>query len=109
MRIWLALIVAPLLALTDQVIAFALVGWACAHQTVGLVHASHAFSLVLVSAIAGAAGMTWRQIGAAAGRDGEAGQQRRFLAGVATVIAAFSAAAIVAMWLPTWMISSCIA
>jgi hypothetical protein len=35
--------------------------------------------------------------------------QRHFLAGIATIVAALSAAAIAAMWLPTWLISPCIA
>ena len=52
MRIWLALIVSPLLALTDQTVAFAMVGWACAHQSVALLHASHALFLAATTAAA---------------------------------------------------------
>ena len=109
MRIWLALIVAPLLALGDQGVAFALVHWACAHQGTALVHATHALFLVATVATAIVAWRSWRETALIPVRQGDAVAQRHFLAGVAMTIAALSAAAIVAMWMPTWMISSCIA
>jgi hypothetical protein len=109
MRIWLALIVAPLLALADQAVAFSMVGWACAHQTPALLHASHALFLVLATATAVAAGLHWRETDSAAASTREAARQVRFLAGIATTVATLSALAIAAMWVPTWMISSCIA
>ncbi|HEX4233827.1 MAG TPA: hypothetical protein VH041_05930 [Caldimonas sp.] len=107
MRIWLALIVAPLLALADQSIAFALVGWACAHQSTALVHASHLVFLLLTAGAAVYAWQGWRE--AASANGGAAAGEMHFLSGVATATASLSAIAIVAMWVPTWMISSCIA
>ena len=109
MRIWLALIVAPLLALADQAIAFSMVGWACAHQTPALLHASHALFLALATVTAIAAWLHWRETGSAAASMREATRQIRFLAGIATTVASLSALAIAAMWIPTWMISSCTA
>jgi hypothetical protein len=108
MRIWFALIVAPLLALTDQTVAFALVHWACAHQSAWVVHLSHGIFLVLAVVAAAAAWLEWRQTAVAPGTR-DATVQVHFLAGVAMMVATLSAVAIVAMWIPTWMISSCIA
>lgn len=109
MRIWIALIVAPLLALTDQAIAFSLVGWACTNQTVTVLHAAHALFALLVATTAPGAWQAWRQSSDAPAMAGEAGRQRHFLAGVALVLSTFSAVTIVAMWIPTWMISACTA
>ena len=108
MRIWVALILAPLLALTDQTVAFALVHWACAHQSTWVVHLSHMVFLALAAAAAIGAWLRWRKTVVSAGT-GEATIQFRFLAGVAMMVALLSALAIIAMWIPTWMISSCIA
>ncbi len=109
MRIWLALLVAPLLALADQTIAFALVGPGCAAQTTLVLHASHALFLVLAIAVAVAAWRRWLETATARVEHGEGTVQRHFLAGIATTVAALSAAAIAAMWLPTWLISPCLA
>lgn len=109
MRIWLALIVAPLLALTDQTVAFATVGWACAHQSPALLHASHALFLALATATAVAGGLHWRATGGATARTRDGAGQIHFLAGISMAVAALSALAIAAMWIPTWMISPCIA
>ena len=108
MRIWFALIVAPLLALTDQTVAFSLVHWACAHQSLWAVHLSHALFLAIAAAAAVSAWLRWRQT-TISPQTGAGMVQFHFLAGVATMIAVLSAVAIVAMWIPTWMISSCIA
>jgi hypothetical protein len=109
MRIWLALIVAPLLALTDQAVAFSMVGWACAHQSPALLHASHALFLTLATATAVASCLQLGETGNAEADKREAARQVRFLAGIAATVASLSALAIAAMWIPTWMISSCIA
>jgi hypothetical protein len=109
MRIWLALIVAPLLALADQTVALTLVGPGCAAQTTSMLHASHALFLALAVVAAVTAWRRWLQTAPAPVSNGENNVQRHFLAGIATIVAALSAAAIAAMWLPTWLISPCIA
>jgi hypothetical protein len=109
MSIWLALIVAPLLALADQTVAFALVGPGCASQSTALLHTTHALFLALTIVATVAAWRSWLATAAAPAAAGNGVVQRRFLAGVATTVAALSAAAIAAMWIPTWMISPCIA
>jgi hypothetical protein len=109
MRIWLALIVAPLFALADQTVALALVGPGCAAQSTAMLHASHALFLALAIAATIAAWRSWLATAAAPAEGGDGIVQRHFLAGVATTVAALSAAAIAAMWLPTWLISPCLA
>ena len=108
MRTWVALFVAPLLALTDQAIALALVPWACAHQSTWVVHLSHASFLAAATAAAVGAWLRWRET-AITSASGEATLQFHFLAGIAMTVAALSTVAIAAMWIPTWMISPCIA
>ena len=107
MRSWLALIVAPLLALLDQSVSFAAVDWACAHQNAIVVHAAHAVFLVLTVGTAVAAWQLWREPGLAPA--GEAPARRRFVAGIAAAMAALSALTIAAMWIATWMLAPCVA
>jgi hypothetical protein len=109
MTIWLGLIIAPLFALADQTVAFALVGPACARQSIALLHVSHAIFLALAIVAAVAARRRWRATTAVRAGNGERPVQLHFLAGVATAVAALSAAAIAAMWLAPWLISPCVA
>jgi hypothetical protein len=107
MRIWLALIVAPLLALESQSIGFAMVHWACDHQTMAAVHALYAGCVVATVAFAA---LAWRHGRESVGVAGsEARRRQRFLSGLATASAALSSLVIAAMWVPTWMLSPCIA
>jgi hypothetical protein len=109
MRIWIGLLLAPVLALTDQSVAYALVGWACAHQTMAPVHAAHLLFLALTTGACALSWRAWRETAVIPANEGDAVLQRHFLAGVATSVAALSAVAVVAMWIATWMISSCTA
>jgi len=106
MSIWFALLLAPTLALADQVIAYAAVGWSCAHQQPVVVHAIHALFLV-----AAAAGLwpAWRLWTATRTGADEAAQRRHFLGGLAIAAAVLSVLVIAAMWMPTWVIGPCIA
>ena len=60
MRIWLALLLAPILALADQSVAYAISGWACAHQQPLATHAVHLVLLLAVLASTGLAAQAWR-------------------------------------------------
>jgi len=107
MRIWWPLLLAPLLALADQSIAYATAGWACAHQQSVAIHVLHA--LFLAGCIAGvvmALGL-WRQP-LPAGVD-ERQRVRHFLAGVGAASATLAAAVIAAMWLGASLLSPCVA
>ena len=64
MAIWLGLIIAPLLALADQTVAFALVGPGCATQTTLVLHGSHAIFLALAVAAMLAAWVKWQETAA---------------------------------------------
>ena len=104
MRILFALIGAPLLALVDQSAAFAMVSWSCVHAGTLVLHFVHLLFLAATVAAAVFAFAQWRRtIGA------DALARNRFLAGLAAASATLSALAIVAMWMPVWMISPCIA
>jgi hypothetical protein len=106
MRIWFALLAAPILALADQIVSYATVGWACAHEHAGAVHAVHALFLVAVIAGTVPAWHLWHVT-----RFGKAGNEkiadRRFLAGLAAALGALSIVVIVSMWMPTWVIAPC--
>ena len=106
MRIWPALLLAPMLALADQVIAFAAVGWTCAHERAIVLHAIHALFLVAAAATLVPAWQAWR---ASRGCADAAAQRQHFLAGLAIASAALSALVIAAMWLTTWFVPPCAA
>jgi hypothetical protein len=108
MRIWFALLAAPVLALADQSIAFAMTGWACAHQQTLAMHGVHV--LFLAATVAGtlAARGLWRATLRVKTGD-ETLARRHFLAGLATASGALSALVIAAMWIPNWVLSPCLA
>ena len=115
---WPALLLAPIVALAQQSIAYSLVTPACAQQSRTVLHAVAAVSLVLVFAMTVMAWRAWR----APPSDGEArGEQRavtfadgigasarpRFIDLVAVIVGALSALVCVAQWVPIWMLSPC--
>lgn len=106
MRIWFALIIAPLLALTDQSISFAAVGWACGHQSPFAVHAVHLLFLVITAGATVAAWQAWRA-SLRAKSENEIIARRYFLSGLALASGVLSTLAIIAMWIPAWVIPPC--
>jgi hypothetical protein len=106
MRTWFALLLAPVLALADQSIAYATAGWACAHQQSVAVHAVHIAFLAAVLASTFMAWQLWRMTSPSADA-GEPAARRHFLAGLATASGALSALVIAAMWIPAWVLSPC--
>jgi hypothetical protein len=106
MRIWPALLLAPALALADQVVAYAAVGWSCAHERAIAIHAIHA---AFLAGTATTLVPAWRALRAARGHADEPARRRRFLAGLALASAALSLLVIAAMWLTTWFIPPCVA
>lgn len=107
MRIWLALVVAPILALTDLTVAFATVSPACAHQLPLALHFVHGGFFVATLICTLAAWTAWRA-SATAPANGETPAQARFLAGIATAAAALSTVAVMSMWSPVLVIPACI-
>jgi hypothetical protein len=99
MRIWFALLAAPLLALADQAIAYATAGWGCANQNGIAMQLLHAGFL---AAVLGGTVAAWQMR-----RATSPGIVRHFLAGLATASGALSALVIFAMWIPTWIVAAC--
>ena len=106
MRIWLALLVAPMLVLADQSIAYATSGWECARQYLFAVHGIHAAVLVATLVSAVLAWGYWRET-LVESRTNERIAGRHFLAGIALASGAFSSLVVAAMWIPTWGLSPC--
>ena len=104
MRIWLALLAAPALALTDESISYAAAGWTCARQNAAVMHGVHA--LFLAGTLA-AAVMAWRLWIETRGAGDERAASRHFLAGMGIACATLSAVVIAAMWIPNWLLSPC--
>lgn len=112
MRIWLALLAAPTLALAAQAIMYSLVTPSCTLQTRVLVHATAITCLALVVVFTVMARTEWSQRSLAAphGPDGDVadpGGVRRFLAAVATAVGALSGLVILTMWFAGWVLSPC--
>jgi hypothetical protein len=107
MVIWLALLVAPVLALADQSVALSMTTWACRGQHALALHLVHAgFALATLAATV----LAWLQWRATPGgpHASEAHARRRFLAGMGIGAAVLALLAIVTMWAPTWVLSSCL-
>jgi hypothetical protein len=96
MRVWPALILAPLFALAALSVGYALATPACARSMPWLLHAS--FLLFLVLSL-GATGLAWTAF---------SGARREFLPLVALWSGVFFSAVIVAQWLAAFFIPPCI-
>jgi hypothetical protein len=107
MAIWLALLVAPALALADQCVALSMTVWSCRGQHLLALHAVH-LPFALATAVATLlAWQRWRET-AAASAAGDANARSHFMAGMAIGVAALSLLVIVTMWAPTWLLSPCL-
>jgi hypothetical protein len=104
MRIWFALLVAPMMALADQGISYAAAGWTCARQNAFVGHAVHAIFFAGAVTAALLAWQLWLETRASAD---EHTASRHFLAGIGIASAALAAAVIAAMWIPNWVLSPC--
>ena len=112
MRIWLALLIAPSLALACQSIMYSLVTPSCSVQTRVLIHAVAFASLALAALFTLLARGDWRRIALAApqGPDHDGADRpssRRFLAVVATAVGGLSMLVILMMWVAAWVLSPC--
>lgn len=112
MRIFLALILAPSLALAAQSGMLSLVTPSCSIQTRVGVHAVAIVCLALSVIFTLLARAEWTQLasGIAPGPDSDVAAPasvRRFLAAVATAVGALSSLVILAMWFAGWVLSPC--
>ncbi|HEY9024744.1 MAG TPA: hypothetical protein VIO33_22960 [Burkholderiaceae bacterium] len=96
---WPALLLAPLLALLEQALAYALSTPLCQRQMGPWLHLVPAVSLVLVLVCSALALVDWRR---------RAGQPAgRFISGVSLGMGALCALTIAAMWVPIGWLSPC--
>ena len=112
MRIWLALLIAPTLALACQSIMYSLVTPSCSVQTRVLIHAVAFVCLALAALFTLMARGHWRRVALAApqGPDHDGADRptsRRFLAVVATAVGGISVLVILMMWFAAWVLSPC--
>jgi len=112
MRIWLALLIAPSLALACQSIMYSLVTPSCSVQTRVLIHAVALACLALAALFTLMARGDWRRFAMAApqGPDHDGADRpssRRFLAVVATAVGGLSVLVILMMWIAAWVLSPC--
>jgi hypothetical protein len=106
---WLALIVAPSIALITQSIAYALVTPSCQHDSNGTLHTVAIASFLVASACTLIALTNWRRLRSTSSITPFDAAERRelFLARVATMVGIFSSLVIFAMALPIWVVSPC--
>jgi hypothetical protein len=112
MRIWLALLAAPSLALACQSVLYAMVTPACGLQSRNGLHLVAAGSLALAGIFTLLAWHEWRLRAADTGGtpdsdDAGPSATRRFLAIVATAVGALSSLTILTMWMAVWVLSPC--
>jgi hypothetical protein len=108
MRSWPALLLAPLLALTDQSVAYALVTWSCKRLSLLLPHGVHLAFLLATVALTVLAWTEWRAMARAVQEDARVARPV-FVAMVGTLAGAYSCLVILALWIPQWMLSPCVA
>jgi hypothetical protein len=112
MRIWLALLIAPSLALAAQSAMFALVTPSCSVQTRLAIHGVAFVALALSVVFTLLARGDWLHHAQAAPQGPDSDEpdratSRRFLAVVATAIGALSSFVIFTMWVAAWVLSPC--
>ncbi|MGN6389128.1 MAG: hypothetical protein ACTHL1_06425 [Burkholderiaceae bacterium] len=107
MSSWPALLLAPLLALISQSVAYALVTPSCARQGTMILHAVYLIALALAVGCTLLAWRERREADAAQRPDDAAERGPRFLASVAALVGTLSCLVIFAMWIPEWFLSPC--
>jgi high-affinity nickel permease len=111
MKSWLGLVVAPSVALATQSFMYSMVTPACSTQTRVQLHlaAAVALAIVLVLAVFAFSESSVRR-GEPTSHDSDIsdrGVGRRFLATMATAVAALSGLVIVGMWFALWVLTPC--
>jgi hypothetical protein len=107
MPIWPAMLLAPLLALVDQSVAYSLVGWACRTQHPLVPHLVHLLFLAatLVTLVPPIRQLEGHPVHSVLGHEDDGPDS---LAMTAIGIGVISAATIAAMWIPQWVLSPCL-
>ena len=108
MRVWPAFL-APIIALTDQSVAYAFVQWACATQNEAVIHWVHFIFFALAVMATLPAWADAARYGATPTPDaaGPGAGRARMMSITAAMTGALSSLVILAMWAPTWFLSPC--
>ena len=109
MKSWLALVLAPGVALATQSVMYSLVTPACGTQTRVQLHLVAAVALVVVVVLAVVAfgESSLRRPEPGSPDSDEAHARHRFLATMAAAVGALAALVILAMWFTTWVLTPC--
>lgn len=109
MKSWLALVLAPGVALAAQSVLYSLVTPSCGAQNRLQLHliAAVALAVVVVAAVVafGESSLHRREPGSF--DSDEQHQRKRFLANMAALVGALAALVIVAMWFAAWVLTPC--
>jgi hypothetical protein len=110
MRTWPGIVLAPLLALADQSVAYALVQWGCHAQQSSALQLVHLVFLVgaLATLVPAWPGAMRRKMPEAA-MPGDTHDRHHFMSVVSLMVGSLSALIIVALWIPQWVLSPCFA
>lgn len=107
---WLALVITPILALTNLTIAYALVTPACEDQSSLMLHAVAIGSLALSLLLTFMAWQQWQKYSILPTHpEDDADVRKSFLPAVASMAGLLSTLVIAAQWLPQWILSPCFA
>lgn len=109
MRLWIPILITPLIALLQISANYALVPLACEKQQHAPIHWVAAISLLAVAAGVWMAWSVWREAGVHSPGDwGDPLSRRRFLAVVGLSVSALMALTIVAQWLTAAFVPPCV-
>ena len=110
MRTWPGIVLAPVLALADQSIAYALVPWGCSYQHFAALQVVHLVFLLgaLATLVPAWHGAMRRRVPDRA-MPGDNHDRHHFMSVVSLMTGSFSALVIVALWIPQWVLSPCFA
>jgi hypothetical protein len=110
MRTWPGIVLAPLLALADQSVAYALVQWGCSYQHAGAIQLVHlVFFLGALATLVPAWPGAMRPRVPDRALPGDNHDRHHFTSMVSLWLGALSALVILAMWIPNWVLSPCFA
>src|SRR4051812_26930653 len=109
MKIWLALIGTPLIALANMSILYALATPACRDQTRAWLHGVSAVSLLLCLGATAIAWTMWIQQGGPSGVDkDQAGNTYRFICALSAMTGTLFTIAVLGQWIGIWILSPCL-
>jgi hypothetical protein len=111
LRSWIPLVLAPGIALATQSTLYSLVTPSCGTQTRLQLHLTAAVALAIVVAMAvlafGESSLRHRGPGSPDSDAIDPTARRRFLANMASAVAALSALVILGMWFALWVLTPC--